>query len=170
MKYSMVFLALLFAFAAKAQNDSIDAPYKRFPTIPPFDLLQKDSTHLTKDKIQKKRNTLLMYFSPDCSHCQHQTEEMIAAMAADSLKDVQIIMATYQPFEDMLVFYKKYQIAQYPNIKMGRDEKFFLPPYYRMKNLPYLALYDKKGTLITSFEGSQQVRTLVEAFNSKADN
>jgi thioredoxin-related protein len=170
MRYSMVFLALFFVFGAKAQNDSLPAPYKRFPTIPPFDLLQKDSTRLTKDKIQKKRNTLLMYFSPDCSHCQHQTEELLSALTADTLKDVQIIMATYQPFEDMVAFYKKYQVAQYPNIKMGRDEKFFLPPFYRMQNLPYLALYDKKGNLITTFEGSQKIITLVDAFNVKTDN
>jgi len=170
MRYSMVLLALFLAFGAKAQNDSLAPAYKRFPTIPPFDLLQKDSTHLTKDKLQKKRNTLIMYFSPDCSHCQHQTEEILSAMASDTLKDVQIIMATYLPFEDMIAFYKKYQIAQYPNIKMGRDEKYFLPPFYRMANLPYLALYNKKGELITTFEGSQKVITLVQAFNSKTDN
>jgi thiol-disulfide isomerase/thioredoxin len=168
MRISLAILILLSAFAAHAQNDSLDAPYKRFPTIPPFDLLQTDSsTHLTKDKIDQKRNTIIMYFSPDCSHCQHQTEEMIKGM--DSLKEVQIVMATYLPFEEMVDFYKKYQLAKYPNIKLGRDVKFFLPPYYRMKSLPYLALY-KKGSLVTTYEGNQTVTTLVEAFDHKTIN
>src|SRR5438552_17692370 len=113
MKYSLALLILLCSFAAQAQTDSLGAPYKRFPGIPPFDLLQLDSSsHLTKDKLEKKRNTLIMFFSPDCPHCQHQTEAILSAM--DSLKDVQIVMATYQPFNEMTDFYTKYQLAKYP--------------------------------------------------------
>jgi len=156
------------AQGVQAQNDSLDAPYKRFPTIPPFDLMATDSvSHITKENIEKKHNTLIMYFSPECSHCQHQTEEMLAGM--DSLKSIQIVMATYFSYEEMMGFYQKYKLAQYPNIKLGRDTKFFLPPYYRMKNLPYLALYDKKGNLITTFEGNQTLATLVGAFDGKTE-
>jgi len=167
MRLPVVLLALFLSVQAFAQQDTSlpQAPYQKYPTIPPFDLLRIDSTHLTKNDIAKKQNTLIMFFSPDCSHCQHQTEDMIAAM--DSLRDIQIVMATYQPFEEMVDFYQKYEVAKYPNIKMGRDTKFFLPPYYRMKNLPYMALYDKKGELITTFEGNQTIAKLVEAFNKK---
>jgi thioredoxin-related protein len=106
-----------------------------------------------------------MFFSPECTHCQHQTEDMLAAI--DSLKDIQIVMATYQPFEEMVAFNQKYGIEKYSNIKLGRDTKYFLPPYYRMKSLPFLALYDNKGNYITSFEGNQKVSRLLEAFDSK---
>ncbi len=168
MKYSLGFLFLLCSFTLAAQTDSLGDPYKRFPTIPPFNLLQTDSsTHLTRDNIEKKHNTLIMYFAPDCPHCQHQTEEMLAAM--DSLKEVQIVMATYQPFNEMVDFYRKYQLAKYPNIKMGRDVQYFLPPFYNMKSLPYLALYDKKGMLITTFEGSQPIVKLYDAFEKKKE-
>ncbi len=166
--FTIVLYCLLTSVAAFAQNDSIDAPFKRFPGIPPFDLLQTDSsTHLTKEAINVKHKTLLMFFSPDCSHCQHQTEDMLAAI--DSLKDIQIVMATYQPFEEMLAFNQKYEIAKYSNIKLGRDTKYFLPPFFRMKNLPYLALYDNKGNYITSFEGNQPVVKLLQAFDGKRE-
>ncbi len=159
-------LACLLSSSIYAQKDSIDAPFRRFPGIPPFDLLQTDSsTHLTKANINQKHKTLLMFFSPECTHCQHQTEDMLAAI--DSLKDIQIVMATYQPFEEMLAFNQKYEIAKYSNIKLGRDTKYFLPPFFRMKSLPYLALYDGKGNFITSFEGNQPVAKLVQAFDGK---
>jgi len=51
---------------------------------------------------------------------------------------------------------------------LGRDEKFTLPPFYKIKNLPYLALYDKKGNLITTFEGTQKVDTILQAFSQKS--
>lgn len=144
----------------------MDAPFRKHPFIPPFDLLKTDSSsHITKESINTKHKTLLMFFSPECTHCQHQTEDMLAAI--DSLKDIQIVMATYQPFEEMVAFNQKYSIEKYSNIKLGRDTKYFLPPYFRMKSLPFLALYDKKGNYITSYEGNQKVAKLLKDFDSK---
>jgi thioredoxin-related protein len=163
MRLITLFVAVLFSSLLHAQKDTT-APFRRNPIIPPFELLQTDSSILTKEKIEKKHNTLIMYFSPSCEHCQHQTKDMIAGM--DSLKDVQIVMATYQPFEEMVTFYKDYQISKFHNIRMGRDTKWFLPAFFRMKSLPYLALYDKKGNLITTFEGNHSVAKLLDAFNS----
>src|ERR1700689_3891820 len=56
-----------------------DAPYMKSPIIPPFHLLKADSaTYVTKDDLKKNRLTLIMYFSPDCEHCKHQTEFILA--------------------------------------------------------------------------------------------
>ncbi len=165
MKFSLGLLLLLCALATQAQTDSsnISRSNVAVAKIPAFDLLQIDSSsHFTRDMLKKKRNTLLMFFSPDCPNCQHMTEELIAAI--HSLKRVQIVMATYQPFGEMVDFYKKYQLANYPAITVGRDSRFALPPLYGMTQLPYLALYDKKGMLITTFDGGQTVDKIEEAF------
>jgi len=141
-------------------------PYLKFPTIPPFHLLKLDSaTYLTKDDIKKHRLTMVMFFSPDCDHCKHQTESILAN--TKKFKDVEIVMATYQPFSEMKEFYAHYHLNKHPNIKIGRDEKFFLAPFYKIRNLPYLALYDKKGHLITTFEGTQKAETILDAFHPK---
>jgi len=50
---------------------------------------------------------------------------------------------------------------------LGRDTKFLLPPFYKIGNLPYLALYDKKGNFITSYEGNVKVDAMLKAFKSK---
>ena len=166
MRLLTVILACFLSGFAYAQKDSMDAPFRKFPGIPPIDLLKTDSSsHITKANINAKHKTLLMFFSPECSHCQHQTEDMLAAI--DSLKEIQIIMATYQPFEEMVAFSQKYGIDKYSNIKLGRDIKYFLPPFFRMKSLPYLALYDNSGNFITSYEGNVKVSKLLETFDSK---
>ncbi len=87
--------------------------------------------------------------------------------AANNFKDIEIVMATFQPFEEMKTFYNYYRIADHVNIFMGRDEKYMLPPFYRMQSLPYLALYDKKGNYITHFEGNQKVETILNGFQPK---
>ena len=171
----LAILALALGHAASAQklpnqpatdSANANAPFMRFPTIPPLHLLKLDSTsYLSKDDIKKNRKTIIMFFSPDCEHCKHQTEAILADFK--DFKDIEIVMATYQPFEDMKVFNTHYNIDKHSNIKIGRDEKFFLPPFYKIRNLPYLALYDKKGNLITTFEGAQKVDTLLNAFAEK---
>ncbi|HEV2354652.1 MAG TPA: thioredoxin fold domain-containing protein [Puia sp.] len=145
---------------------NFNAPFMRFPTIPPFRLLKLDSSsYLTKADLRKNRKTIVMFFSPDCEHCKHQTENILADFK--DFKDIEIVMATYQPFSEMREFNERYRIYEHPNILIGRDEKFVLPPFYRIQNLPYLALYDKKGKLITTFEGTQKAETLLKAFESK---
>jgi len=143
------------------------APFMRFPTIPPFHLLKLDSsTYLTKDDVKKNRRTIIMYFSPDCEHCKHQTEAILGDFS--KFRDIEIVMATYQPFEEMKQFDSHYHITGHPNMLIGRDEKFVLPPFYKIRSLPYLALYDKKGKLITTFEGTQKADTILNAFKEKS--
>lgn len=149
-----------------ADPSKVQAPYLQNPTLPPFHLLKVDSTsYLTKDDIRKHRRTIIMFFSPDCDHCKHQTDSILANF--DQFKDIEIVMATYQPFPEMKDFYTHYRLSERSNIKIGRDEKFFLAPFYRIRNLPYLALYDKKGNLVTTFEGNQKISTILKAFEQK---
>src|SRR5664279_4526352 len=161
-------LGLFLLDSAQAQTpvNVPEAPYLKNPGIPPFRLLETDSLHyLTKDDLKKNQKVLLIFFSPECEHCKHQMRDILADFS--KFKDIEIVMATFQPFEQMQTFYNYYRIADHPNILMGRDEKYMLPPYYRMQSLPYLALYDKKGNYITHFEGNQKVDTILNAFLPK---
>ena len=167
--FALVSVHFLSAQQAPAQQTATvtdQAPYLRFPTIPPFHLLKLDSaTYLTRDDIRKHRQTMIMFFSPDCDHCKHETESILANFK--KFKDIEIVMATYQPFNELKEFNEHYRIFEHPNIKMGRDEKFFLAPFSKIRNLPYLALYDKNGNLITTFEGTQKIDTILTAFQQK---
>jgi thioredoxin-related protein len=156
----------LYSIQAQTPVNVPEAPYLKNPGIPPFRLLQVDSVHfVTRDNIKKNHKVLFMFFSPDCEHCKHQMRDILADFS--QFKDIEIVMATFQPFDEMKSFYNYFRIADHSNIMMGRDEKYLLPPYYRMQSLPFLALYDKKGQLITHFEGNQKVDTLMNAFQGK---
>ncbi|HEY0679760.1 MAG TPA: redoxin domain-containing protein [Chitinophagaceae bacterium] len=164
MKKLLILLLQLSALATYAQTDSLKPAYLRFPTIPPIQLLQLDSTTiLTKDQLHKNRPVLLMYFSPDCDHCQHQMDDIMKDI--DAFKNIQLVLATVQPFEMMKAFHEKYQLDKHSNIFLGRDIKYTLPPFFQMRNLPYLALYNRKGDLITTFEGNVKTKKLIDAFS-----
>jgi thioredoxin-related protein len=174
-RLSIVLVSLFFLSAVSAQTPAQtpvnvpDPPYLKNPGLPPFKLLRVDSSHyVTRDDIKKNHKVLLMFFSPECEHCKHQMRDILADFG--KFKDIEIVMATFQPFEEMKSFYNYFRIEDHSNILMGRDEKYMLPPYYRMQSLPFLALYDKKGQLITHFEGNQKIDTILDAFASKEKN
>lgn len=103
-----------------------------------------------------------MMFNPSCSHCQHETEELIKNI--DEFKGIEIVMVTSMPFDSMLVFREKYKLGDYKNIVVGQDVNYFLFSYFQNRNLPFHAFYDKKKQLIKVFEGSVSINSIREMF------
>lgn len=158
----MIFCVSILTVMGQAENEPA---YKRYPTLPPFSLLTTDSTILTKDNLAKDKPTMIMYFNPGCDHCQHQVEDMMAHK--EDLKQLQIVMATYAPMNELADFIAKYKLAELPNLKAGRDTKYMLQPFFKISGLPYQALYSADSKLITTYEGNVKVDTLLTAFKKK---
>ena len=153
------FLIVQFTFA---QVDSTKPIYLRFPTIPQFTIYKaSDSTTFTREDLKKRKPTVFIIFSPDCEHCQHETEALIANI--DKFKDAQIVMVEYLAYDEMKKFYTNYKIENYPNITMGRDAKFFLPIFFKVESLPAIYVYDKKGNFKQSFSGSVKMDKIAAA-------
>ncbi|MEJ7611700.1 MAG: hypothetical protein WKF88_11025 [Ferruginibacter sp.] len=146
MKFIFIVLAIAFlspAVFAQISDDSIPA-YMRIPTVPPFKLmLAPDSMPFTKDQLKKKKPVIIMIFSPDCDHCLHSTEDMLAQY--NDLKKAEIIMATALAFQHVKKFYRDYKLADYPAVKAGMDNTNFLGLFYEVRSYPAIYLYDKKG-------------------------
>jgi thioredoxin-related protein len=159
MKSFLFLCTVLLALNATASVDSIPAHLKGLK-IPDFKLLLVDSTtNFYTENLDGKKNTLIMLFSPDCDHCQHQTEDIIRNIAA--FKNTQIVMTTVLPFNQMKTFYETYRLQRFKNIIMGRDVLYFFSPYYRAQFTPYLALYNKKGELLYTNDGQVKIETLL---------
>jgi len=154
-----------FAVSSLAQTaDSIPPPYKRYPTLPPFELRGMDSSLVKRDDMPAHKATILMYFSPDCSHCLEQTEQFKTNIK--KLGKYNLVFASYQPFEEIRTYYENNKMRKWKNLFIGRDEKYFLPPFYRISNLPYLALYDRNGQLIKTYEGTTNLTELLKNFEA----
>jgi len=163
-KYFFLLFCLIPLKHSFCQNDYSQPSYKRFPTFPPVKLLMQDSTTVfSKENLPKKTAVLLMIFNPGCDHCQHETEELIKNM--NSFKKIQIVMATVMPIAEMKTFIEKYNLAKYKNIVVGKDQHFFLPGFYMINSLPYLAMYDKQGKLLSTFEGTMKMEDLIKVFH-----
>lgn len=166
MKKILIILVLaLSGSTAFCQSDSIKedtALYLRFPFIPSFTIYKApDSTAFSRNNLHANQNTIFIIFSPDCEHCQHETEMLTQNI--NKFKKTQFVMVTYLPFEEMIKFYHVFKIANYPQITMGRDTRFFFPTFYQVRNLPAIFVYDKNGKFKKSFEGDVKPETILSA-------
>ncbi|HEU4575422.1 MAG TPA: thioredoxin [Chitinophagaceae bacterium] len=158
----LVFSICAFSLAAQSGTDNRPA-YLRFPKIPPIKILKPDSSsYFTRDNLKKNKPVMIMIFNPECEHCQHETEALINNIK--DLSNIQIVMATPQPFGQMKAFYERYGLQRFSNIFVGQDERFVLPSFFMIHNLPYLAFYDKKQDLISTHEGTMPVNEILNVF------
>lgn len=158
----LFFVSVLTSFITYAQVDSTKLPpFQRYPTLPPVQILLSDSSTLyTKAQIPADKPILFMIFSPDCSHCQDETADMVTHM--DELKNVHILMITMQPLWMIKDFVEKYGLARYPNIVVGRDINYFTPGFFNIRSIPFMAIYNKKGKLVEGFGGTIPFSTVIE--------
>lgn len=166
----LLFLPLLLLLARSAYSQEVtpagETPeYIKKGTVPAFITFKApDSTLYTTGDLEKKTPLLMMLFSPDCGHCQNVTTELLNNI--NHFKKDRILMITWLPYSDMLKFYKEYKIANYPQITMSWDSKFFFVPYYHVHMYPKLIVYNRKGNYVSEFEGNIKIADVWKAMGN----
>jgi thioredoxin-related protein len=158
MKKLFLLLGIVLAAACtRAQNT------QNIEHIPAFRILRQDSTYFTSLDLKKNKAVMIIYFSPDCSHCQHLMYEMKPKMK--QFGDTQIVMVTFTDVSMLKMvknFYRDFGLAKYPNLTVGTEgHTYAVQRYYQVKTTPFIAVYDHKGKLVKAFEKSPTMDELI---------
>jgi thioredoxin-related protein len=158
MKKLLLFFCLIIAAGcSRAQIQTYTPP----PFIPPYNILTTDSVNETPANLKKNKPVMIIYFSPDCSHCQHLMYDMKPQMNA--FKNIQVVMITFaEPLKASQVFYRDFDLKKYPNFTVGTEGySLKVQKYYELKSTPYIALYDKNGKLVKAYVKAPKIDELV---------
>ncbi|MDB5016501.1 MAG: thiol-disulfide oxidoreductase [Mucilaginibacter sp.] len=155
-------LFFLFALIISAGCSNAQAPFTPPASIPPYHILTTDSVYVTPANLKKNKPTMIIYFSPDCSHCLHMMHEMKPKMK--DFKNIQVVMVTFvNQIEALRVFYRDFDLKKYPNFTVGTEGyTYVVQKYYQVKTTPYIALYDKTGKLVKTYEKAPKIEDLAE--------
>ena len=107
----------------------------------------------------------MLYFSPECGHCQLTAHEFMKD--AKRFKDVFFVWVSYQPMEEIKTFADNYKMLKAKNIAVGRDPKYYIPSFFRVKYTPFIAAYNKDGKLIAAFDGGTDTDTVYDLLYPK---
>ncbi len=155
----LLFVAIAATFSVCAQDGGADLPpFMKTKKLPEFNILQPDSTWLTRQQLPAADFIIIVYFSPDCGHCQYEAKEMINNM--DSLQNTFILWVSYRDMADIKGFAQTYGFYNHKNLKVGRDPSYTIPSFFQIKYTPYVAVYNKKGEYLKAFEGGVEMPEL----------
>ncbi|BAV08622.1 AhpC/TSA family protein [Filimonas lacunae] len=164
-----IILAFLLLFVShsfvNAQAYDTTAQYKKHPGLPVFQILQSDSTWFTDAQLPKDRPIVIIYFSPECGHCQTEAEDLVKHM--EQLKSAFFVMVSFHSPADIGKFAEKYKLANLDNVRLGRDVQYYLPTFYHVQYTPFIAVYDKKRQLLKTFEMGAGFEKLNPLINGK---
>jgi thioredoxin-related protein len=149
----LIFLLSLI-IAAGCSNAQSPKPALGSP-MPEFRILTQDSVWVNSSVLKKDKPVVIIYFSPDCSHCQRMMYELKPYMK--DLANAQVVMVTF--IETKLSgrmlreFRRDFSLASYPNFITGTEyPDYKLQRYYQVATTPYIAIYDRKGKLVKTFD------------------
>lgn len=157
MKKLLLFLGFIITVGCTQAQTNLAMPHYR--------ILKADSTYSTWADLNPHKPVMLIYFSPDCPHCQHLTLEMKQKMS--SLKNIQIVMITWSKDFDIRAikdFYRDYGLKKYPGIVVGTEGyTYTVQRYFHIETTPYIAIYNKKGTPVKEFRKPPEMKDLIAA-------
>jgi hypothetical protein len=114
--------------------------------IPQFKMYLSDKTIFSAAELPKAKPVILIYFDPDCDHCQILMKEVFKRI--NQFKSAEIVMVTFKSITELAAFEIKYNTHNYTNIKVGTEGNlFYLRNYYQLIKMPFTALYDKNKNL-----------------------
>jgi thioredoxin-related protein len=163
MKKLLFFFGLIIAAGCANAQSTPPPSYNPPATIPPYHILTTDSVYNTPANLKKNKAVMIIYFSPDCSHCQHLMYELKPKMA--DFKNVQVVMITFaEPLKASQVFYRDFDLKKYPNFTVGTEGyTYVVQRFYQVRTTPYIALYDKSHKLVKYFDKAPKADEIADA-------
>lgn len=161
-KLAVFILSCIWFTAGYSQPDETAGSINNVLQIPSFSIIvAPDSSVFTREQLQKDQPVVLMFFNPDCDHCQQEVKELLAHK--NELTALQIVMVSALPYKLIKTFYDDHSIQSMPNVTMGQDANFALGSLYKPARYPSLYIYDATGSLAKVFAGNAGVAAILDA-------
>ena len=154
-KATLSFLLLLLVSLAAVSKSRAQST-----ALPPFKMMLSNGRMFSADELPQGKPVVLIYFSPDCDHCQKLMNAFFKNI--NQFQNAEVVLVTFKPVEEVARFEQGYQTTKYPNIKVGTEgTTFYLRSFYRMDRTPFTALYDKGGKLVYAYRTDTPVDDLI---------
>lgn len=128
--------------------------------LPPFSILETNGKNFRAQNLPFEKPIIIIYFSPDCEDCLSFMDKLFNRIS--DFNSASVVMITYLPIENVSKFVKKYKTDKYKNINIGTEgSTFFIKDYYKIMDLPFVALYDKNGNIQTSYQKIIPIKELI---------
>lgn len=162
--FTCLFLCVCCSLSAIGQSrkDSAIPAYQQ-QALPAFTIrLLDSSTMFNTGKIVKGKPTVLLLFSPDCSHCAQIARSVKDRIA--EFGDINLyFIAPPMPFYDIRRFAHINGLADKKQITVGQDTDFFFGSFFKAETVPFVVVYDRQKRFSAVLTHMKDVNELLAA-------
>ena len=118
--------------------------------LPPFAMMQANGKIFRAHELPMGKPMVIIYFSPECDHCDILMKEFLKREAA--FRKTSVVMITHLAVDKVAKFVKQYALTNYANVYVGTEGTWlFVKNYYKIVEMPFIALHDRNGNLVKLF-------------------
>ncbi|RDC63161.1 peroxiredoxin family protein [Adhaeribacter pallidiroseus] len=132
------------------------APLVAANDLPNLPLLKPDQTRISTKDLKGK--TIIIFFEPDCEHCQREANEMQGHLPAFANYNVYFVSPA--PMDQMQQFFMKYNLSG-PNISFAQTPNSSLLQEFGPIPAPSVFIYSEKGKLVKAFKGETPMANIL---------
>jgi peroxiredoxin len=135
-----------------------DVP-KEILSLPSINLLLTDSqTIVNTTSAIKDKAIVVFYFDPGCSHCQKETEELVANK--EILNEVNFYFVSIDSMQKIKSFEYYYRLKEFNQIIVAKDHEFKGLSTFKVTSIPTNIVYNNKHKLVKIFVGEAKINDI----------
>jgi peroxiredoxin len=168
MKRYLLFLVLAVHFFGCEQKPKSDE-HAVAAANEPSKVVEKDERPVMQINLSDGRQiepktlnkpSILIFFQPDCDHCQHEAQDIEKRLSEFSAYEIYFISS--HPMEVIQQFAKDYKLEDKPNVFFGSTSVESVLNNYGAISAPSIYVYTAEGKLKKSFNGQTDVQQIIQ--------
>ena len=114
------------------------------------------------DEFDSKKPTVIIYFSPECEHCQYEAAE-IGQQAEQFAKANTILVTPELSVEKVKAFARAYHLDQVDNLAILLDRNNQFRNHFSMAVFPSVFIYGIDKKLIKMYKGETKIEAIINS-------
>jgi hypothetical protein len=154
--FIFIFCCLLMACRFQGKGKKLSGIMK----LPVFTIMSIDSSAcMSSNNIPTGRPIILMYFNPDCDHCQQETRELLAHIG--QLRETSIYLVTNGDTEALIKYCQNFRLDTVKNLIIGKDYQYSFFRAYLPPVVPFIAIYNSRKELVKIYNGEIEMYRVI---------
>lgn len=153
-----VILYLAFSIPRKIREQA--QRQERVQVLPAFEFTRLDNVTFSNEKLQSSLSALIIYFNPECEHCQYEARAIRDSLHRFAATNVMLV--SDEPLERLQQFAQEYDLADQPNIHILYDEKRQFKDFFGTSMVPSIFIYNREQQLVKHFKGETKIEAILK--------
>jgi peroxiredoxin len=128
--------------------------------LPEFEFSSLQGTLFTRDSLNASRPVLILYFHPECEHCQYESAQLVKNR--QSLAGTELVMVSTAPEKQIRQFADSLQLHQLANLHLLHDKEHRFETYFGNATFPTTLAYSGDWLLQKKYLGEIKMESILE--------